>query len=43
MDGIFAKAEVEEYTCVELAGDGVHPSGIGHRIIAEEFLKIFTC
>lgn len=43
MDGIFAKAEVEEHTCEELAPDGVHPSGIGHRMIAEEFLKIFTC
>ncbi len=41
MDGIFAKAEVEEYTCEQLAQDGVHPSAIGHRMIAEEYLKIF--
>ncbi|MGF7143252.1 lysophospholipase L1-like esterase [Anaerotaenia torta] len=42
MDGIFAKAEVEEYTCKELAEDGVHPSETGHRIIAEEYLKLFS-
>lgn len=41
MDGIFAKAEAEEYKGNELAQDGVHPSGIGHRMIAEEFMKIF--
>jgi lysophospholipase L1-like esterase len=39
MDGIFAKAEVEEYTCTEITGDGVHPSAIGHSIIAKEYLK----
>ncbi len=41
MDGIYAKYEVEQYTCTELAQDGVHPSHIGHRIIAEEYLKLF--
>lgn len=41
MDGIYAKAEVEEYTCEQLAPDGVHPSAIGHRMIAEEYLKLF--
>ncbi|MDF2485032.1 MAG: family lipase [Herbinix sp.] len=41
MDGIFAKYEAEEYTCTQLAEDGVHPSPIGHRIIAEEYLKLF--
>ncbi len=39
LDGIFAKAEVERYTCVEMAEDGVHPSAIGHAIIAEEYMK----
>ena len=39
MDGIFAKIEVEEYSCEKLAGDGVHPTELGHRIIAEEFMK----
>jgi acyl-CoA thioesterase I len=39
MDGIYAKAEVEQYTCHQLAGDGVHPSALGHSIIAEEYLK----
>jgi lysophospholipase L1-like esterase len=38
-DGIFAKAEVEQYTCQELAGDGVHPSALGHSIIASEYLE----
>ncbi len=39
LDGIFAKAEVERYTCKQIAGDGVHPNAIGHSIIAEEYLK----
>ncbi len=41
MDGIYAKYEVEQYTCTEIAADGVHPSPIGHRIIAEEYLRLF--
>lgn len=40
MDGIYAKYETEEYSCTDLAPDGVHPSHIGHRIIAEEYLKL---
>lgn len=39
MDGILAKAEVEKYTCKQIAEDGVHPSAIGHSIIAEEYIK----
>lgn len=42
LDGIFAKAEVEEYNCKEIAPDGVHPSEIGHSIIAREYIKILT-
>jgi lysophospholipase L1-like esterase len=42
LDGIFAKAEVEQYTCHQLAADGVHPSALGHGIIAEEYLKAFN-
>jgi len=39
LDGLFAKAEVEQYTCQQITEDGVHPSAIGHSIIAEEYLK----
>lgn len=39
LDGIFAKTEVERYTCKQIAEDGVHPSAIGHAIIAEEYIK----
>jgi acyl-CoA thioesterase-1 len=39
LDGIFAKVEVERYTCNQIAEDGVHPSAIGHAIIAEEYIK----
>ncbi|QHQ61866.1 GDSL family lipase [Anaerocolumna sedimenticola] len=39
LDGIFAKAEVEDYTCNQITEDGVHPSAIGHSIIAKEYLK----
>jgi lysophospholipase L1-like esterase len=42
MDGIFAKAEVEQYTCLELAEDGVHPSAIGHSLIAKEYRKALS-
>lgn len=40
LDGILAKAEVEQYTCIELAEDGVHPTDIGHSVIAKEYLKV---
>ncbi|WP_313128756.1 SGNH/GDSL hydrolase family protein [Anaerocolumna sp.] len=39
LDGIFAKVEVEQYSCEQLAPDGVHPSPLGHGIIAQEYLK----
>lgn len=42
LDGIFAKAEVEEYDCKKMAEDGVHPSAIGHSIIAREYLKVIS-
>lgn len=42
LDGIFAKNEVEQYTCQQMAGDGVHPSALGHGIIAEEYLKALS-
>lgn len=42
LDGILAKAEAEEYTNVEMAEDGVHPTDIGHSIIAKEYLKALS-
>ncbi len=42
LDGILARAEVEEYDCKEIAEDGVHPTEIGHSIIAREYMKILT-
>lgn len=39
MDGIFSKAEVECCSCTQIAADGVHPTQIGHSIIAKEYLK----
>ena len=42
LDGILAKTEVEEYNCKELAPDGVHPSELGHNVIAEEYMNILT-
>lgn len=39
LDGILAKVEVERYSCEQLASDGVHPSHIGHGIIAKEYIK----
>ena len=42
LDGIFAKLEVQQYTCQQIAGDGVHPSDIGHSIIAEEYIKALS-
>jgi lysophospholipase L1-like esterase len=41
MDGIFAKAEVEGYRCEQITEDGVHPTPLGHRMIAEEYIKVF--
>lgn len=41
LDGIFAKAEVEGYHCEQIAADGVHPTPLGHRMIAEEYIKVF--
>lgn len=40
LDGILAKAAVEEYTSEEIAEDGVHPSQKGHSIIAREYMKV---
>ncbi|MFT4144010.1 MAG: SGNH/GDSL hydrolase family protein [Mobilitalea sp.] len=40
MDGIYAKLEVENYSCSQLAEDGVHPTVLGHSIIAKEYLNI---
>jgi lysophospholipase L1-like esterase len=42
MDGILAKAEVEQYTCQQIAADGVHPTALGHGIIAEEYMKALS-
>lgn len=39
LDGILAKVEVEQYSCEQLASDGVHPSHLGHGIIAQEYIK----
>ncbi len=41
LDGIYAKKVVEDYSCEQLAADGVHPTALGHSIIAEEYLKLF--
>ena len=40
LDGIFAKAAAEEFSYIELAADGVHPTAAGHSIIAGEYLKV---
>lgn len=42
LDGIFAKAEVEQCTCNQIAEDGVHPTAAGHSIIAAEYLKVLA-
>lgn len=39
MDGIFASLTASRYTPEELAPDGVHPSDLGHSVIATEYLK----
>jgi len=42
LDGILAKAEVEEYDRAKIAEDGVHPTNIGHGIIAREYIRCVT-
>lgn len=42
LDGLFAKAEVEQYTCQQISPDGVHPGPIGHSMIAEEYIKALS-
>jgi lysophospholipase L1-like esterase len=39
LDGIMAANCTGRYTAKELAEDGVHPSDIGHAVIAEAYLK----
>lgn len=38
LDGMFAKMEVEGYTCHQLAADGVHPEDIAHSMIGKWYL-----
>lgn len=40
LDGIFAKANVEGDSLKALAEDGVHPTELGHGVIAKSYLKI---
>lgn len=40
MDGIFATLCANTYTPSELALDGVHPTDLGHSVIAYEYLKL---
>jgi lysophospholipase L1-like esterase len=40
MDGIFARYAVEGTKETDMAADGVHPSPLGHGIIASEWLHI---
>lgn len=42
LDGIFAQAGIDQYDCREMAEDGVHPTPIGHRIIAKGYIKELT-
>lgn len=42
LDGIMQRYVVEEYTEAELSEDGVHPTQVGHGIIAKEYLKVIT-
>lgn len=39
MDGIFASLATNTYSLQELAPDGVHPSDLGHAVIADAYLK----
>ena len=40
LDGIFASRCVKKYKNEDLAEDGVHPTPLGHSIIADEILKL---
>ncbi len=40
LDGIFASMCVKKYKKEEIAGDGVHPTPLGHMLIAEEIMKL---
>lgn len=42
MDGIFAKLCSNTYQPQQLALDGVHPTDLGHSIIAYEYLKLLS-
>lgn len=39
MDGIYASLCANTYTPTELTEDGVHPSQLGHAVLAEAYLK----
>ncbi|MDR0495893.1 MAG: SGNH/GDSL hydrolase family protein [Treponema sp.] len=39
MDGIFARCAVEGVKETDMAADGVHPTPLGHGIMAKEWLK----
>ncbi len=39
LDGLFASLSTSVYTPAELSEDGVHPSELGHAVIAEAYLK----
>ena len=40
LDGIFASLCTSAYSPADLAEDGVHPTGLGHAVIAEAYLKL---
>jgi len=40
LDGIFASLCVKKYKKEEIAEDGVHPTLLGHKIIADEIMKL---
>ncbi|MFI3200340.1 MAG: SGNH/GDSL hydrolase family protein [Eubacteriales bacterium] len=40
LDGILAQYAATQYTPVELAEDGIHPSDLGHSVIAHEIMKL---
>ncbi|GHV94950.1 lipase [Spirochaetia bacterium] len=39
MDGIFARYAVEGFKEADMSADGVHPTSVGHGIIAAEWLR----
>lgn len=43
LGGIFQTYLVKGYTDAMLSEDGVHPTQIGHGIIAQEYLKAWAC